>query len=1389
MKSSRMKKILAVILCLTLGLSTNMMTMAESTNSPAVQSVQEEQQTGETVTTDGVEVLAETDQTVTGTPTPTATPEPTPTPEVTATPTPEATPEATATPTPETTPEATATPTPETTPEATPEVTATPTPEATPTEVPETQESTQAPEVTVTPTSTPIMEEGAIDQSLSDSADDTAKTESNGLGESNALASNALTSLENRINQIWNKLNLNDYDSADYALEQYNNLSVDGKKEVRELIEGMTSMKNELSENDKYQFENGYRYSTSRWRYNTLEELLKKTGLIDLNLLDITAEKYNTMLKNVESTVESPTYQFEDNKNNIYTNVPITWTTSRTEENQRGTNYVQIEKSSGNWNWNWDAVKGLDADAETDPAKVWDGSRLNTDGTVDHYYTANNYLQENMISALGQTLYDSATWKQEAGNTFYRFQGTFTLNEEDIVNNALTLSSVAGYDRIYLNDDIFVFVYPTVLKGQITNDNFMNYFAFWSGTSAQNSGITFRGNAPSEILTTDKDDIEGLNRVTNGWSMKVFDDNLGDSITNGYEELLEQNLIGSGENISFTIDVFANDYNAGGGMYRLILGKQPGQKTNVWFDKVNSVTGKAIEGATFTLKGDNGKEYTATSDANGRVEFTGVLQGTYTMTESALEGYEPTGETWTVTVTANSQGSASFTITGGGSHLSGDAQNGYKISNTPKDLSAEIEADKWVTTTEADYNNREYTIHLAASSSSMTPGQEAQNASIVLVLDRSGSMSGSMGDLKNAVYTFLNTAYAQSPNSEIAIVSFANNANSNGGFYTLNQEYESWGGSKITGKDRLEQIVWMLTSSGGTYLNKAMTEVNDLLDTAKTENAKYVITFTDGAPGGNGEGGDVAVEAFETAKQIKTRATHYTIAFGNATSDEFSWDDPEDYSDRRVSIDCTEYLERLATDASKAYEAKDAENLKDIFEDLAGEVSRPKPVQADKIVDVIDARFELAAGEADILRTTYGDNIKIEENADGTTTITWTGDAANINPKDGNNPGWSVQFKIKAKDDFIGGNMIPTNGAGSGIFKEGSGNLEFEKPTVNVKLLALSLESKEQIVFKGDYITPMDLRNVSGSFAEQLRATLKFAGESGSSVPGLGGVAWEESTNQYTATISYKYPGTDDEIGVFTFTFKAVDGKGNFTNHPVTEGPGQNVEQYQLTVDYSSKKLDERKNMLADAGYVDPVGEELKDDVNGECPIIVRAEGLYNIHSVVGQINITKKITGVHNFDTQGDPIFTFRIAKENDGTSEKPVWYRTIRFNEQSESGEGKLTTLEGLTAGTYKISELKTQGYNLDNVEVSSTSNGNGVLVSEGTNETDPITVTFSLPKTYPTNGVLLAEITITNGAAEGTITDTDVIVNRFTWNGEEYGYISDDLPSSGEVGNKES
>lgn len=200
MKSSRMKKILAVILCLTLGLSTNMMTMAESVNSPAVESVQEDpagsgkEQTVEdaalqttSVENTETEAVQPTEEPVpTEAPTPEATPTPTETavPEVTAEPTEvpveEATPVPTETPTPEVKAEPTETPTPEVTAEPTEapveETTPVPTEEATPEE---TEEPTEVPagtekndvkkfetvvdgiKVTVVPESETVFPEGA----------------------------------------------------------------------------------------------------------------------------------------------------------------------------------------------------------------------------------------------------------------------------------------------------------------------------------------------------------------------------------------------------------------------------------------------------------------------------------------------------------------------------------------------------------------------------------------------------------------------------------------------------------------------------------------------------------------------------------------------------------------------------------------------------------------------------------------------------------------------------------------------------------------------------------------------------------------------------------------------------------------------------------------------------------------------------------------------------------------------------------------------------------------------------------------------------------------------------------------------------------------------------
>ena len=73
-------------------------------------------------------------------------------------------------------------------------------------------------------------------------------------------------------------------------------------------------------------------------------------------------------------------------------------------------------------------------------------------------------------------------------------------------------------------------------------------------------------------------------------------------------------------------------------------------KGNFSFTKIASDTKKGLAGATFNLSG-NGFEQKATSDSTGKVSFTNIPDGTYTLTETnAPSGYEKLTKTYQVTL-------------------------------------------------------------------------------------------------------------------------------------------------------------------------------------------------------------------------------------------------------------------------------------------------------------------------------------------------------------------------------------------------------------------------------------------------------------------------------------------------------------------------------------------------------------------------------------------------------------------------------------------------------------------------------------------------------------------------------------------------------------------
>ena len=525
------------------------------------------------------------------------------------------------------------------------------------------------------------------------------------------------------------------------------------------------------------------------------------------------------------------------------------------------------------------------------------------------------------------------------------------------------------------------------------------------------------------------------------------------------------------------------------------------------------------------------------------------------------------------------------------------------------------------------------------------------------------------------------------------------------------------------GVTELREKIKNKQADGGTPMGVALETAKAQLLEAHHEN-KYVVFMTDGLPGHNSNDNwncMVANNAVNNANFIKEQATLYTVGVGLNDAGSFNWKEghsavTEDYTghegwketlwwggttthknSNHGSITGSEFLsEHIASKSSDgtkkyAYDTNGLNDLVNTFNVIAGSIGDLFTVQPKEIVDVIDARFKLTDdglkdlatnrrlgtgsiktnnnGSKEIIWTdsTTGlevGKVTIVEQTDGTTKITWTeqaariGNAATENEKD---KGWNASFRIQAKDDFIGGNMIPTNGAASGIYLDGGGIKKFEQPSVNVKLLNLNIGSKGITVFKGDPITAKNFGNelaetikvVQLNKKETLTAVKPMdAGKNSVKLPDLEDADINKLNTDKELTIGskglyqYIYPGSNDAVGYFTYTYKIV--KGNAKEH-LANSVGEKVEEYQLTVTYHPYSKEVRKQKLAKIKEPD---EEVYTAENAPIPDLVErpkggisvdssvaSTGTYTVKVIAGELQIVKKL------DAQAEKEETFRFT------------------------------------------------------------------------------------------------------------------------------------------------
>lgn len=820
-----------------------------------------------------------------------------------------------------------------------------------------------------------------------------------------------------------------------------------------------------------------------------------------------------------------------------------------------------------------------------------------------------------------------------------------------------------------------------------------------------------------------------------------------------------------------------------------------------------------------------------TSDNSGNVTFNNLKVGTYTLTETmAPNGYVSSKETYKVIVTENNGKAtaklykADETTEVEGNKIINYTETEEAEKNLTSSKSAKVVDDKnriyqidlnaEVTGKEADQEakNASVVLVLDASNSMNDPISDSDNTAKITAL-------------RSAANKFIETLSEKSKDSQVSIIWYrGEEGNSNLKDKLAFKKLNPSGVESLTRfiNDKNRNI------GGGTPMGRALKEAYDQLGKAAEGNDKYVLFMTDGMPGYYGDGHNNSYSIFEEdsidcmtankalnyANKIKDsndgKAVLYTVGVGLKDTDTFMW--KAGHSDQYYgrshgnkeehgSIKGLEFLaNNIASGSDHAYNTSNVTDLVKEFELIAGKIGDLYTVQPTSIVDVIDARFELTEDSVNNLaqkeiagkigtvtkvnelntEITWKDDkdkdkevgkVTIVKNPDGTTTITWTGAAAKIGNKAATEEadrGWHASLQVKAKDDFIGGNMIPTNGTASGIYLNGGGVKKFDQPSVNVRLLDLTIDSKNTTVFKGDPISAQNFRN---ELAETI-GVVELDGKT-KTVTGVtpldptGKVKLPELMDDDIQKLvtskklvigekqdyKYTYPGSADAVGYFTYTYELV--KGNNAGEHTATTVGDEVEKYQLTVTYHPYSISDRKSILSETGIKDPNLESYKAENapkqelvgtpkgGGEVTSTIADTGTYIVNVVAGELQIIKKL------DTPADQneIFNFVIKDKNNtdvatatatvvkGSSEATAVFKLA--NDADAVLDPNNQKLTELSKGDYTVEEVlgSDARYELLNIEAGATTNCSSVVNKD--EQQKAINITFTMGTYTTENG----------------------------------------------------
>lgn len=670
--------------------------------------------------------------------------------------------------------------------------------------------------------------------------------------------------------------------------------------------------------------------------------------------------------------------------------------------------------------------------------------------------------------------------------------------------------------------------------------------------------------------------------------------------------------------------------------------------TDLVLKKVNK-SQKALGGARFNLvNSDTHELQTAESvDGTGFVNFTSLRPGKYTLTEAAApSGYEASHESWIVEVTPSADNKAVATLykADGKTKIEKDKSDSlYHIMNYTQEEIIESSMDYNKTAIVSDWDKRTYDITISADSKMTSSATEEKDsvADIMMVFDTSGSM----------LY------------------------DGNG---TLKQGLTEVGSAK----DSLIKATGCVYASGGTSPQTGLEIAENQLKGNKRENVpQYAILFTDGDP---------------STQDDKTASENKATALREAGVKVFT-------IGLKLNDTTKDWLSGKIASEGCAYTAESIDELKVIFEKIQQTITQNIDIAGAEIKDVIDPRFVIvkdgesvtnemiknAGGSIDLGN---GGVVSVDEST-GNQVVKWTNQTI-PNAEKGT---WSRTITVRAKDEYIGGNNVPTNVSPDSKITTGYGEAVLPQPKVNVKS-DLVVKNNETTIFYGDAVpTTEDIinalfnKNAPQGYVKQLDGT--------------------------ESLVTYTIGADGNPINSNEFELKWYEDE-NCTTEILKENiaevkPEPDSKTYYLKVTYKNDGLKEvtDKNKNNTDGKISGNGDGTLKAHNSQDDK-EREYGVYTIHIIAGQIQIIKKLKS----PAKENATFIFEVKKGKDkiATATAEVKQREIEAKVTFELEKNVTATIDEktpaltkLSRGVYTITEIPDSSYTLKEATVGEKTN----------------------------------------------------------------------------------